>query len=80
MRRTLAILKYLCTQTSRAFITYVCFPKRKIDSWYLVLNLRILGEGKESILKEFSVNWNVRKKNIFNHIDFFEKPIQIKQI
>lgn len=49
MRRALAILKYLCTQTSRAFITYVCFRKRKIDTWYLVLNLRILGEVKQSI-------------------------------
>lgn len=31
MRRALAILKYLCTQTSRVFITNVCFPKNMLS-------------------------------------------------
>lgn len=70
--------RYLCTQTRSAFITYVCFPTRIIDSWYLRLNF---GWGKEVDLKIVSsrVNQTVRKKKK-NHIDFFMTPMQIKQI
>lgn len=50
MRRDLAILRYVCTQTSRAFITYVFPQKDKRFMVSYVEHKNFGDEGKELLI------------------------------